>query len=219
MRMQVMLAVGLMALMTALAPTGGALATPVADVDLGASLDISSRDLNPPRYPSEEARAGISGTTVLIIDVDASGAVNEVSVEKSSRNQNLDQAAMQAARTWRFNPGRQRGQAVAGRVRVPVQFEMGPGPALDMSLPLPAWDAAHPIITGAAECDEQLQRMLTCAKSRIPEAAFELMLRNADAMQRGLATLTVEQRQEIGRHCATNSGAAAANQRALGCIP
>ncbi|MET0893306.1 MAG: energy transducer TonB [Pseudoxanthomonas sp.] len=212
------LGVGLLALLTAVAATG-AHAAPGPDADLGAGLDVSSRDLNPPRYPSEEARAGISGTTVLIIDVDAAGAVRAASVEKSSGNQNLDQAAIDAARTWRFNPGRRQGRPVAGRVRVPVEFDMGPPPTLDMSLPLPAWDATHPIITGAAECDEQLQRMLTCAKGRIPEPAFELMLRNADAMQRSLATLTVEQRQEIGRHCATNAGAAAAHQHALGCAP
>ena len=89
-----------------------------------ASVDISSKNMNPPKYPPAAARAGIQGTVVLIIDVDASGNVTNVSVEKSSRNRDLDRAAMDAARKWRFNPGQSGSQKVAGRVRVPVDFKM-----------------------------------------------------------------------------------------------
>jgi protein TonB len=100
-------------------------APPAPSPDIGASVDISSKNMNPPRYPPAAARAGIEGTVVLIIDVDASGNVTNVSVEKSSRNRDLDRAAMEAARKWRFNPGTSGGQNVAGRVRVPVEFSMG----------------------------------------------------------------------------------------------
>ena len=81
--------------------------------------------MNPPRYPPSAARSGIEGTVILIIDVDANGNVTNVSVEKSSRNRDLDRAAMEAARKWRFNPGTSGGNKVAGRVRVPVDFSMG----------------------------------------------------------------------------------------------
>ncbi len=58
-------------------------------------------------------------------DVDATGNVTNVSVEKSSRNRDLDRAAMEAARKWRFNPSTVNGQKAAGRVRVPVNFTLG----------------------------------------------------------------------------------------------
>ena len=80
--------------------------------------------MNPPKYPPAAARAGIQGTVILIIDVDANGNVTNVSVEKSSRNRDLDRAAMEAARKWRFNPGSSGGAKSAGRVRVPVDFKM-----------------------------------------------------------------------------------------------
>jgi protein TonB len=100
-------------------------APPAPVQDIGASVDISSKNMNPPRYPPSAARAGIEGTVILIIDVDASGNVTNVSVEKSSRNRDLDRAAMEAARKWRFNPSVVNGQKAAGRVRVPVDFKMG----------------------------------------------------------------------------------------------
>jgi len=97
---------------------------PSPQSDIGASVDISSKNMNPPKYPPAAARAGITGTVILIIDVDANGNVTNVSVEKSSRNRDLDRAAMDAARKWRFNPGMSDGQRSAGRVRVPVDFKM-----------------------------------------------------------------------------------------------
>lgn len=104
-------------------PSPPAPPAPIADV--AATVDISSKNMNPPRYPPAAARAGIEGTVILIIDVDANGNVTNVAVEKSSRNRDLDRAAMEAARKWRFNPSVVNGQKAAGRVRVPVDFNMG----------------------------------------------------------------------------------------------
>ena len=92
--------------------------------DIGASVDISSKNMNLPKYPPSAVRAGITGEVVLIIDVDANGNVTNVSVEKSSRNRDLDRAAMEAARKWRFNAAVVGGQKQAGRVRVPVNFSL-----------------------------------------------------------------------------------------------
>ena len=87
-------------------------------------VDISSKNMNPPRYPPAAFRAGIQGEVILIIDVDANGNVTNVSVEKSSRNRDLDRAAMEAARKWKFNPAQSGGTKAAGRVRVPVNFAL-----------------------------------------------------------------------------------------------
>ena len=78
--------------------------------------------MNPPRYPSQELRQGIGGMVMLLVTIDASGNVLDVKIEKSSRNRNLDRAAMDAARKWRFNPGLRNGVKVGGDVRVPVNF-------------------------------------------------------------------------------------------------
>ena len=106
------------------APPPAPPAPPAPVPDIGASVDISSKNMNPPEYPRAEMRRGITGTVVLIITVDASGNATDVSVETSSGNRNLDRAAIKAARRWRFNPGVSGGRKVGGRVRVPVEFTL-----------------------------------------------------------------------------------------------
>lgn len=103
-------------------PTPPSPPSPPASIE--ASVDISSKAMNPPRYPPAAFRAGIQGEVILIIDVDASGNVTNVTVEKSSRNRDLDRAAMEAARKWRFNAAESGGKKTAGRVRVPVNFAL-----------------------------------------------------------------------------------------------
>jgi protein TonB len=56
------------------------------------------------------------------VTIDANGNVLDVAVERSSRNRNLDRAAMEAARKWKFNAGLRNGQAIGGVVLVPVKF-------------------------------------------------------------------------------------------------
>ncbi|MBO3004647.1 energy transducer TonB [Stenotrophomonas maltophilia] len=97
---------------------------PAPATSIEASVDISSKAMNPPRYPPAAFRAGIQGEVILIIDVDANGNVTNVTVEKSSRNRDLDRAAMEAARKWRFNAAESGGKKAAGRVRVPVNFAL-----------------------------------------------------------------------------------------------
>ena len=104
------------------APPPAPPAPPAPAPSIGASVDPSSRSMNPPKYPPAALRAGITGQVILVVDVDAQGNVTNVSVEKSSRNRDLDRAAIDAARRWRFNPEVRDGVPVAGRVRVPVDF-------------------------------------------------------------------------------------------------
>jgi protein TonB len=95
---------------------------PSVQADFAASVDISGMQLNPPKYPPQEQQDCVGGTVMLLVEIDASGNVLNVSVEKSSRNRNLDHSATEAAHHWRFNPGSRGGQKVGGTVRVPVQF-------------------------------------------------------------------------------------------------
>lgn len=79
----------------------------------------------PPKYPPEAARAGATGTTVLVITVGATGAIENILVERSSGHRLLDTAAIDAANEWTFAPATEQGKPVRGRVRVPVDFNMG----------------------------------------------------------------------------------------------
>jgi len=91
-------------------------------VDVAPSEDISGRALAQPKYPAQELRDGVGGMVRLRVTIDANGNVLNVVVDKSSRNRNLDRAAMEAARKWKFNPGLKNGQKVGGDVIVPVNF-------------------------------------------------------------------------------------------------
>lgn len=76
----------------------------------------------PPRYPSGSADDFESGTVVLVLDVDAEGAISKVAMDRSSGYPKLDAAAIEAAAAWRFTPAQEAGKPVRSRVRVPVTF-------------------------------------------------------------------------------------------------
>jgi protein TonB len=60
---------------------------------------------------------------LLNVSVGANGVPTEISVIERSGNRDLDRAALQAARKWRFAPAIRSGKAVAQDVRVPVEFK------------------------------------------------------------------------------------------------
>jgi protein TonB len=77
-----------------------------------------------PTYPSTARRLGVQGTTLLRVHVLEDGRVGEVDVEQSAGHPDLDQAATNAVRRWRFEPARRGEQAVAMWVRLPVEFRI-----------------------------------------------------------------------------------------------
>jgi len=77
-----------------------------------------------PSYPSTARRLGVQGTTVLRVHVLDDGKVGEVAVDESAGHPDLDQAATEAVRRWRFEPARRGDEAVAMWVRVPVEFRL-----------------------------------------------------------------------------------------------
>lgn len=85
------------------------------DVPPGAPVPISRVQ---PDYPSSAMRRNESGTVVVRIAVGSDGRPDDVEVLRSSRSRALDRAATQAARRWRFQPGR------SGTVEVPFEFKL-----------------------------------------------------------------------------------------------
>lgn len=100
-----------------------------AIVEAGATVDTFPRKLpaNPaPPYPADAWRAQIQGRVVLKVRVETSGLVGSLAVHASSGWASLDDAALTTVRTWRFEPARRRGAAVAHEVLVPVRFTILP---------------------------------------------------------------------------------------------
>lgn len=77
-----------------------------------------------PSYPSSALRQGIQGTTMLKVHVLIDGRVGDVLVQQSAGHPDLDQAAIEAVRRWRFEPARRGSDPVAMWVLLPVQFQI-----------------------------------------------------------------------------------------------
>jgi len=77
-----------------------------------------------PSYPAAPRRQGIQGTTLLRIHVLADGRIGDVLIEQSAGHPDLDQAARDAVRAWRFEPARRGSDPVAMWVLLPVEFRL-----------------------------------------------------------------------------------------------
>ncbi|MDH5185559.1 MAG: energy transducer TonB [candidate division WOR-3 bacterium] len=87
-----------------------------------------------PVYPEVARLAGIEGKVVVrtLVDIDSSivsgkiikGELIDVIIEKSSGNNVLDQAALEAARKARFTPAKQQDMLVRVWVSIPYEFKL-----------------------------------------------------------------------------------------------
>ena len=77
-----------------------------------------------PRYPESARRQGVEGVTTLRFVVLPNGHVGQIAVSRSAGHVDLDRAAVDAVRTWRFEPARRGKEAVAVWVTLPVRFEL-----------------------------------------------------------------------------------------------
>jgi protein TonB len=78
-----------------------------------------------PEYTKEALTARIQGRVVLRIVVEADGSVGRVAVAQSlDAAYGLDEAAVEAASQWRFEPGRKDGQSVPVEVELEFVFTL-----------------------------------------------------------------------------------------------
>jgi periplasmic protein TonB len=77
-----------------------------------------------PTYPSTARRLGIQGTALLRVFVLDDGRVGEVQVQKSAGHPDLDRAASDAVKRWRFDPARKGNENVSTWVLLPVEFRL-----------------------------------------------------------------------------------------------
>lgn len=77
-----------------------------------------------PHYPEAARREGVEGTVTLRFEVLANGKVGTVQVQRSAGRADMDRAAVEAIRTWLFEPARRGKEAVTVWVTLPVRFEL-----------------------------------------------------------------------------------------------
>jgi protein TonB len=77
----------------------------------------------PPSYPPAALRRGDTGSVVVRVDVDATGVPMNVTIVQRSGSRDLDRAAADAVRRWRFLPAQSNGQPVTGSIEVPFDFK------------------------------------------------------------------------------------------------
>lgn len=87
-----------------------------------ATRDAASARTPPPKYPAYAVEHNLDGLVVLIVDIAPDGSVTDAVVERSEPAGMFDAEALAAARQWKFDPAMEDGRAVAGRVRVPIEF-------------------------------------------------------------------------------------------------
>lgn len=76
----------------------------------------------PPVYPANAREAGVAGTVMVQVLVLEDGSVGDVRVVGSIPM--LDEAAIAAARQWRFKPALSAGRPVSVWVAVPIRFSL-----------------------------------------------------------------------------------------------
>jgi periplasmic protein TonB len=77
-----------------------------------------------PSYPSSARRLGIQGMTTLRVYVAADGRVGDVQVQESAGHPDLDNAAADAVKRWRFEPAKRGTEPVGVWVLLPVEFRL-----------------------------------------------------------------------------------------------
>lgn len=91
---------------------------------VSATTGPAAQTLAQPGYPVRDQRAGMEGTVVLKLAVDAGGRVSGVDVHDvvGSVSRAMVNSARSSARTWTFDPETVAGQPVASTVLWPVCF-------------------------------------------------------------------------------------------------
>lgn len=76
------------------------------------------------RYPESARKNKIEGTVILYVKISAEGEVEKVHVQKSLADDSCNQAAIDAVKSVKWKPAKQRDKLVAVWVSVPVKFKL-----------------------------------------------------------------------------------------------
>lgn len=86
------------------------------------TIDTQHADNPKPNYPAIALRHGWQGQVLLRVQVNEAGVSEDVTIERSSGYELLDESAVEAVKQWHFNPAKRGDMAVASSVRIPIVF-------------------------------------------------------------------------------------------------
>ncbi|MGG5887911.1 energy transducer TonB [Falsiroseomonas sp. HC035] len=81
----------------------------------------------PPAYPSASRMRNEQGRVTLMVEISAAGQVTDAAVQVSAGYPALDRAALEAVRTWRFEPALRDGQPVQFVTSLHISFQLEGG--------------------------------------------------------------------------------------------
>lgn len=88
----------------------------------GENREVMAIDTPPPMYPLKQFCKQVGGIVELEIGIGTDGLVNAVRTVKSSGVPELDAAATEATKKYKFQPALLNGNPIAKKIRVPVNF-------------------------------------------------------------------------------------------------
>lgn len=77
-----------------------------------------------PVYPESAKANKLEGAVVIDCVIDEQGKVTQAAIKKSSRNQDFDQPALDAVKTWTFKPATLKGKPVAVYYTLTMNFSL-----------------------------------------------------------------------------------------------
>ncbi|WP_313319550.1 energy transducer TonB [Stenotrophomonas sp.] len=108
---------------TAPAPTiDPAVPAPVAATPTDRPVPLPGQS-PPPTYPPAALRRGDSGSVVVRVEVGIDGTALDAKVVQRSGSRDLDRAALDAVRNWRFQPALSNGQPMQAGLEIPFDFK------------------------------------------------------------------------------------------------
>ena len=87
-------------------------------------LSVSCTERTAPVYPKQSLRLGEQGKTLLLVELDEFGRVVNIAIKTSSGFPRLDEAAINAVKSWRCSPAKRNGTAVRSVALQPFNFKL-----------------------------------------------------------------------------------------------
>jgi len=95
---------------------------PAQPVMMTSELSLACPDRSPPNYPAASRRLGEQGQVKLKVELDEAGRVTTARVVESSGFKRLDDAGLNAVKSWRCNPATRDGKPVRAVALQPLDF-------------------------------------------------------------------------------------------------
>lgn len=95
---------------------------PAQPLMMTSELSLACPDRSPPNYPAISRRLGEQGQVKLKVELDETGRVTSARVVESSGFKRLDEAGLNAVKSWRCNPATRDGKPVRAVALQPLDF-------------------------------------------------------------------------------------------------